>query len=180
MLTRVDYYFDEPGPSNTDRVVEAVNRRMEETGIRKVVVASTSGGTALRVAKALKGKASIVAVSYKDMDPSILSELKDLGVEVVERCHLPLHVKGIGPARNAYYTLGQGFKVAVEVVLIAVDRGLLKVGEQVIAVGGTDVGADTAVVVKASSSSEMFTGAIDRRLEVLELIAMPRRKKWWE
>ncbi|MEM1537810.1 MAG: pyruvate kinase alpha/beta domain-containing protein [Candidatus Nezhaarchaeales archaeon] len=180
MSTRIDYYFDEPGPLNTDRVIEAVSLRINETGIRKVIVASTSGRTALKFAKALKGKASIIAVSYRDMEPSIVGELKSLGVEVVERCHLPLHVKGVDLARNAYYTLGQGFKVAVEVTLIAVDKGLVKVGEQVISVGGTDVGADTAVIVKASSSSEMFTGPIDRRLEVVELIAMPRHKKFWE
>jgi hypothetical protein len=82
--------------------------------------------------------------------------------------------------RSALYMLGQGFKVAVEVILIAVDEGVLKTGQVVIGVGGTARGADMAIVAKASSSKEMLGPEIRRRFEVREIIAMPIRKKWWE
>jgi hypothetical protein len=47
-------YFDEPGPQNTDAVIVAVREHITETGMKYVVVASESGNTALKVAKALK------------------------------------------------------------------------------------------------------------------------------
>jgi hypothetical protein len=39
--------------------------------------------------------------------------------------------------RSALYMLGQGFKVAVEVILIAVDEGILKTSQVVMGVGKT-------------------------------------------
>ena len=46
--------FDELGPQNTDAVIQAVKERIQELGIRHVVVASESGRTALKVAEALR------------------------------------------------------------------------------------------------------------------------------
>ncbi|MEM4214652.1 MAG: pyruvate kinase alpha/beta domain-containing protein, partial [Candidatus Methanomethylicaceae archaeon] len=57
------YYFLNPGEENTDLVVEAVTKYIERSDIRDVVVASTSGATALKFAKALKDEARIICVS---------------------------------------------------------------------------------------------------------------------
>ena len=51
---------------------------------------------------------------------------------------------------------GQGTKVAVEVSLMAADTGQIKVGEKVIAIGGTGVGADTALVLTAVNTIDFF------------------------
>ncbi|KPV62385.1 MAG: Pyruvate kinase, alpha/beta domain [Candidatus Bathyarchaeota archaeon BA1] len=57
-------YFDEPGPQNTDALIEVVKERMKSAGINYVVVASESGNTALKVAGALKEfKVRVVCVS---------------------------------------------------------------------------------------------------------------------
>jgi len=145
-----------------------------------VVVASDSGRTAVKFCEALKGAARVVAVSWKDMEPESLKKLRKMGAEVIERCHTPLSTDEAKTFRDALYTLGQGFKVAVEVAIIAADRGLIPVGKEVIAVGGTETGADTAIVVKASTTGEMLGPDFERRLAVTEVIAMPRKKKWWE
>ena len=180
MIRRTVFYFEEPGPLNTEAVIEAVKERLKEGGARRVVVASDSGETALRFCEALGGEAEVIAISWKEMDKDKLRALKARGVVAVEGAHTPLSVKERAGLRDAYYTLGQGFKVAVEVTLIAADKGLVEVGEEIIAVGGTGKGADTAVVVKASSTREMLRGVPERRLEVKEIIAMPLKKKWWE
>jgi hypothetical protein len=52
--------------------------------------------------------------------------------------------------QTAFRRFGQGMKVAVEVVVGAVQAGLVKEGERVIGVGGSGQGADTALVVVAS------------------------------
>lgn len=173
-------YFERPGSRNTEAVLEAVSRRLGERDVRTVIVASTSGKTGLSFVKALGDKAKVVVVSYERIRPKIKEEILSLGGVVIEESDLPLHKRGMDKIRNALYMLGQGFKVAVEVILIAVDEGVVKPKQEVIGVGGTERGADTAIVAKASSSKEMLGPEIGRRLEIREIIAMPLRKKWWE
>jgi len=55
-IIRQVYYFDEPGGQNTKDVIEVVTRCIEETGIKYLIVASTSGKTALKFAETLKDK----------------------------------------------------------------------------------------------------------------------------
>lgn len=173
-------YFAEPGPENTDEVIDAVVKRVEMGGISKVVVASTSGRTGVKFAKALRNKAQVIAVSHEKMDPELKEEIGKLGGIADDGTHLPLHGRGMDKVRDAFYTLGQGFKVALEVILIATDRKLVKPYEDVIGVGGSDVGADTAVVARATPTDEIFSSDKSRRLEVREIICMPLKKKWWD
>jgi hypothetical protein len=179
-VVRRDVYFDEPGALNTDFVVEAVVDRVRETGIRSVVVASSSGKTALKFAKALRGEAKVCSISYETVNPKIRKELEDLGVAILEEAPCVLSTAETETVRNAFYSLGQGFKVAIECVLIAVDKGVLKPHKDCIAVAGTREGADTAIICKATSLKQMFGKDVDKRLEIREIIAMPKRKKWWE
>lgn len=179
-IKRTDIYFEEAGPENTDAVIRTVGNRLEETGISKVIVASTSGETAVKTCEALGNKAKIIAISYKKMEEKNVERLKNLGAIIIEESGYPLSVKETRDIRNAYYTLGQGLKVAVEITLIAADKNYVKTGEEVIAIGGTDRGADTAIIVKASTTKEMLGPSTDKRLEIKEIIAMPRKKKWWE
>jgi hypothetical protein len=62
-------------------------------------------------------------------------------------------------------------KVCVETALMAADAGLIPVSEEVLAIGGTDIGADTAVVLKSATTDRFF------ELEIREIICMPRNKK---
>ncbi len=172
------FYFDGPGSENTESVIQIVSEKIDETGIKTVVVASSSGKTALQFARALKGKAKLVAVSWKKIPPENISELKKFGVDICNfENYLPLHEKEM--ARMAYYALGQGIKVCVEVVLIAVDKDIIASGQEVIAVGGTGSGSDSAGIIKATSTADLFGPDIDKRLEIREILAMPKKKKWW-
>jgi len=49
----------------------------------------------------------------------------------------------------------QGVKVCVEIVMMAADGGLVEPGKKVVSVAGSHSGADTAMVVKASTSNRM-------------------------
>ena len=173
-------YFESPGSKNTEAVLEAVSRRLEEGDLRVVVVSSTSGKTGLMFVEALRERANVIVVSYEKLRPEFRERILELGGSIIEESDLPLHRRGMDKIRNALYMLGQGFKVAVEVILIAVDRDLVKPRQIVIGVGGTARGVDTAIVAKASSSKDMLGPDVGRRLEVREVLAMPLRKKWWE
>ena len=176
IVKRIDYYFLELGPKNTQYVIEAVLERIKEVKVSKIVVASTSGETATKLCRALDGKAKVIAVSYKRMESVFLEELRKYGAGIIEDTYITFD-KGV---RDALYTLGQGFKVAVEVALISVERGVVNPGEEVIAIDGTDKGADTAILVKATSFKDMIGPDPNKRLEIREIIALPMAKKWWE
>jgi hypothetical protein len=177
---RVVRYFAKPGPENTDEVVKAVIKRIVSNGIKRVIVASTSGKTGLKFAEALRRKASLIVVSHESVDSELKEKIVKLGGIVVDNTHLPLHARGMDKVRDSFYTLGQGFKVAVEVVLIAADKNLVKRYEDVIGVGGSGEGADTAIVARATPTREIFNRNKSKRLEVREILAMPLKKKWWD
>lgn len=172
--------FDQPGSKNTDSVVQAVLDKIDETGIKTVIVASTTGKTAVQFGKALGKNARLIAVSWKKITPENMKELKNLGVTICNfEDYLPLHEVGKDLVRNTFYIFGQGMKVCAEVVLIAVDKGLISAGQDVIAVGGTGGGSDTAAIIKATSTVDMLGPDTQKRLEIKEIFAMPTKKKWW-
>ena len=64
METKEICYFDEPGPSNTDKLLEFAKRRIETLGIKKVVIASQAGITVKKFLEITKDlKLEIVAVT---------------------------------------------------------------------------------------------------------------------
>ena len=61
-MSRPAFYFDVHGEINTDKTVELARRRTEELGLDKVVVASETGLSALKVLDAFPG-AKVIGVS---------------------------------------------------------------------------------------------------------------------
>jgi len=51
--------------------------------------------------------------------------------------------------------LGQGTKVAVEVAVMAADAGVLS-GQDIVSIGGSGRGADTALVLKPAHQNNFF------------------------
>ncbi|HHW10727.1 MAG TPA: hypothetical protein GXX29_12215 [Firmicutes bacterium] len=183
-------YFDAgERPSQTTPVtLELAKARMEALGIKQAVVAS-GGTTALAAAKLWRPLGvKIIGVTlqagtwakYGEPDWDKIAEAKELGVQFITATH-PLMgnvgtaVKnkfgGICHAELIAYTLylfSQGMKVAVEVALAAADAGLLDMKQEVVAVAGTDRGANTAIVAKPAFTTNCFD------FEVKEILCMPR------
>ena len=202
LTKREVYYFDKPGEHNTDLVIEAVVRRLEAGGVRKVIVASTSGETALKFAHSLQHKGELVCVSeapyrheawgekWPCLQEGYKQELKKLGAVIIDQAPYVFHSSvlerslwgSLSPeqlVKETLYSFGQGLKVAVEVALIAVSCGSIAPYEDVIGVGGSGKGADTAIVLRATYPATMFTKETNKRLEIKEIIAMPISKEWW-
>jgi len=202
MVKRQVYYFDEPGEENTQLVIEAVSQRLEAGGIRMVIVASTSGKTAVEFAHSLKGKAELICVSeapyrrewgeqWPCLKQEFRQELERLGVTIIDKVPYVFHSSVLESARwsdafperlvkETLYSFGQGMKVAVEVALIGVSCGYVAPYEDVISVGGSSKGADTAIILRATYPASLFDKDSEKRLEIREIIAMPFSKKWWE
>ena len=76
VIKRQVYYFDSPGDQNTSLVIEAVSQRLEAGGVKKVVVASTSGETSLTLARKIKDKAEIIIHTLAKIGISEVTLLK--------------------------------------------------------------------------------------------------------
>jgi len=181
-------YFRKAGKINTPDVLEAAARRAGELGIQKVLVPSVSGTTALAAAKTLGRGARIIAVTHvtgfdgpnvQELSPAMRKRLESAGVSAFTGQHA---FGGVGRAvRNrlgtyqvdeimawTLRTFGQGSKVAVEIALMAADAGLVRTDEDVISMGGTCEGVDTALVIRPANSYHFFD------LKVREVICKPR------
>ena len=202
MVKRQVYYFDEPGEGNTQLVLEAVSQRLEAGGIKKVIVASTSGETAVKFARSLKDKLELICVSeapyrrewgeeWPCLKQEFRQEMERLGVAIIDRAPYVFHNSVLDAApwsdasperlvRETLYCLGQGMKVAVEVALMGVSCGYVTPYEDVIGIGGSGKGADTAIVLRATYPACLFDKDPTKKLEIKEIIAMPISKKWWE
>jgi hypothetical protein len=180
-------YFIKPGVKNTNAVLEAVSRRAKELSIGKVLIATCSGRTAFAALKFLDKNIKIFAVThvtgyakpnFQELDEKDRRELESHGVTVLTCQHAFGGVgRGVRNKLSTYqvdeimaYTLrifGQGVKVAIELALMAADAGLVRTDEDIISMGGTARGIDTALVIQPANSSFIFD------LKVKELICKP-------
>jgi hypothetical protein len=122
--------------------------------------------------------ATVVAVSHETMNPAYKRQILESEGKAIDKTHLPLHADGMDDVRNTFYMFGQGFKVAVEVILIAADKDAINCYEDVVGVGGTSRGADTAIIARATPSKEIFARDEDKKLEIREILVMPLKKHW--
>ena len=181
--------FEKPGPKHTAATLEAAKARAGELDIQTLVIATTTGETALKALDVFENtQAKIIAVTlhagcwskYAPPDPEKVKAAEELGVKFLTATHALMgHVGsavrekfgGVDPVETiayTYYTFGQGMKVAVEVALMAADAGLVDQDEEIIAIAGTGKGADTAIVVKPAFTTSFFD------LRIREVIAMTR------
>ncbi len=179
-------YFDNPGSINTEQTLKISYNRAKELGIKEVVVASTSGETALRALDIFDGF-KITAVTYhcgfkesfqNVMVNSMKKKLEQQGVKVISATHALSGVEraiakkhlGVYPVLIIADTLklfGQGTKVAVEISIMAADAGALS-GNDIISIGGSSKGADAALVIKPVNQSCLFD------MKIREIICKPR------
>jgi hypothetical protein len=179
-------YFETSGKENTEKTLELAAARARELGIKEAVLASSKGDTACRALEILKGL-RIIAVTYhcgfKEpfkhvMPESVRSQLQNKGVTVVTASHALSGIERSVAARHSgVYPLlliadtlklfGQGTKVAVEVAVMAADAGALS-GQDIVAIGGSGRGADTALVLKPAHQNNFF------EMRVREIICKPR------
>jgi hypothetical protein len=189
--------YEKEGSQNTEATIAAVREKIGESGIQQIVVATTTGQTALACARSLPQIKTIVGVTMhavdKDIyvkregqdvlakDPKIMEEARQTGVVFYTGVHpfkgavssaLSEKVGGYATQDIMAEMLKQffstGTKVAIECTLMAADGGLIDTNQDVIALGGYRGGADTALVIKPAFSYRLF------ELKIKELIAYPR------
>lgn len=163
------YYLEE---GEFEELVKAVLERVGEGGIDAVVVASRRGRSTLKLAEALKGAAGVVSVTEFTYDDEMKKRMKKLGIAPLERVELPIQDRR--GMREGLLLLGEGVKAALEAAVIAAGKGLAQ--GRVIAIAGGGRGLDTVLVVKPTPPEEMTSPDPEKRMAVLEVLALPLRE----
>ena len=180
-------YFETPGLENTEATLRLAAERAKARGIKKIVLASTTGETArLALERFSKTGIKLVVVPHQygfgpgrqRFPAELIAELEQKGHRVHFGTML-FHTDGFygttTPTVMAILlrTICQGIKVAVEIILMATDGGCIAAGEKVIAITGTGRGSDTAVVASAANSTKLHD------LHITEIICKPLETKSW-
>jgi hypothetical protein len=74
----------------------------------------------------------------------------------------------LGMVASALKLFGQGAKVAVEIAVMALDSGLIPYGVDVITIGGSGRGADTALLIRPAHSIRFFDTKVKRVITLAE------------
>lgn len=177
-------YWKSSGEAHTEKTVELAVARAKELGIHSIVVASCSGKTA----ELLSGKVdNVVCVTHvngfeqpgqNEMTPQMRNKLAEQKIKLLTTTHVLSGAErgisrkfgGVYPVEIIAHTLrmfGQGVKVCVEIAVMALDAGLIPYGEDIIAIGGTGQGADTAIVIRPAHAANIFD------TNILEIICKP-------
>jgi len=188
------WYFPQSGPDNTLATLDIALRRAKELGIRYVVVASRSGDTVLsleRKSREIGYSGNLIMVTYHagfsggdsiSFPPSRREELEKKGVKIVMSSHAFSGVSrsfrqkfgGVSIPEviaESYRRISQGFKVAVEVAIMAADSGAIPTTEDVISMGGNSKGVDTAILLRAAHQNSFFD------LKIKEIFCLPREEE---
>ena len=195
-LTRDISYFTYCGEINTKTVLEMARRRAQECDIKKVVLASETGRSALQAMEVFRGvgvrilvvthypatswgpKGDIPIGLNQEIYATTRKTLEDRGVRIIQstRPFAPpsrsINWDALTPEGMVDKTLellGAGTKIAIEVCIMATDAGEINEGEEIFSCAGTFKGLDTALVVRATYSMNFF-----KDFEIREIIARPR------
>lgn len=185
-------YFEKPGgEENTKQTLALAKERAESLGIKTIVVASTVGDTAVKAVDVFKGYKVIVVTHTAGFREPNTQEFTEEAKNTVEKkggivlttthafggIHRALGAPGGPPppslamgdiVANTLRIFGQGMKVTCECAAMAADAGLIRTDEEIISIGGTGRGADTAVVIQPNYTHRFFN------LKVKEIICKPR------
>ena len=180
-------YFDKPGKDNTEQTLAYALVRGKALGLKEVVVASTTGETAYKAMEVFDGfRLTVVTYhcGFKEpfknrMADDVRKDIEGKGIRVISSSHALSGVErsvakkhgGVYPVLLIADTLrlfGQGTKVAVEVAIMAADSGALT-GNDIISIGGSGGGADSALILKPAHQNNFFD------LRIREIICKPRQ-----
>lgn len=178
-------YWENAGFENTAQTLAQAVKRAQATGIEDFVIASNTGATVLELMKYSVKR--IVCVTHQvgfknpgedEMSAEMRERLQKDGVEILTTTHLfagvdrafRLQFGGLYPAEIVAMSLrmlGQGVKVGVEIAIMALDAGLIPYGKDIISIGGTGCGADTAIIIRPDHASALF------KTQIKEIICKP-------
>lgn len=182
-------YFEKQGNDYTNDLIKSVNDKLESNcDIKRVVIASATGESALKLRQVIDEDIEIINVTHhmgfsgpneSDISEDMIEKLEKVGIKTYFGLHaFSGAARGVTNKYGGYSPLdvvadtlrmfSHGFKVSAEISIMAVDAGLVPAGEKIIAIGGRGHGVDTAVILTPVNAKDLFD------LKFHEIIAMPK------
>jgi hypothetical protein len=192
------FYFDVCGQINTEKTLVLAIQRASELNITKLVVASETGISGLKAVAMLRNSGidlivvtSAAGTKIEDTvigdlkigipDQKIWDQLETNGAKIVRgtdplyNIGAALEHKGVPTlatlVRLSLKMISSGTAVCVTATMMATDSGMLREGEEVVAVAGSWVGLDTALVVRAANSVNFLKAGA---MQIREIVCKPR------
>lgn len=171
------FYFDKQGAANTEKTLETALACCKAQNISRIVVASSTGETALKLKAKAGASIEIIAVTYsagsrfrQEVEEFNKNQatLLDSGIRIVRGLHALSGVErgfegryktGFIPLNIVSDTLrmfSQGVKVCIEISIMAAEQGLISPTEDIVAIGGSGTGADTALLLRPAYAANVF------------------------
>jgi len=181
-------YFKKLGKENTDNCIDIVVQRLKENDINDIVIASSTGETALKLHEKIRDLGinlicvtnhAAMGLEKKEILNKNKSEMDKRGIKLISSTHtLSAAERSIAERwggtypllliAETYRTFCEGMKVCIEVSLSATDSGKVPANQKILVVAGTSKGCDTAVVLKSSYSCKIL-----QDLAINEILCMP-------
>jgi hypothetical protein len=140
------------GPG-VQELTEENRRRLEELGAKIVICTHAFGGISRSVAVRASRKPG-ESPAPPPSRPAYIPPIGDLVARVLR-------------------LFCQGMKVCVEITMMAADAGAIAMDRNVVAIGGTIRGADTAILLKPAHSFNLFNIEAQTHIDIHEIIAKP-------
>lgn len=180
-------YFKNPGKQNTVALLKIVREYLQKTEIKNIVIASTTGETGAKASKLFEDH-NVVVVTHSygfrelgktELEEKYKQEILANGARIFTGTHalssaeraIRKNFDTIQPLEiiaNVLRLMGEGTKVCIEITIMAADAGLIPVDKDVIAIGGTGKGADTALRIQPAHAPNFFD------IKIKEVIAKPQ------
>lgn len=172
-------YFEKTGKENTQESLKLTYETAKELGVKTIVVASTTGRSALEAIKIFREESFRLIIvthhnGFRDIGNEFPSEIKEkilqkrpttifhtgthafAGLErsfrLSHQTMLPIEMLAITLRR----CFGEGTKVTMEMAIMVADGGLIDTTSEIICIAGTGRGLDTAWIIKPSYSNKLF------------------------
>jgi hypothetical protein len=183
-------YFESAGPENTEDTLRLAKQRAIDLKIRTIVVPSTTGESGVKAMEILGGLNVIVVTHCAGaMEPNFQELTEQNRLKIIElggTIYTAQHTFGgfNRAVRRRFKTweldeivasvlrlFGAGMKVAIEISTMASDAGLVRTDEDVVSLGGTARGLDTAIIIRPSNAHDFFN------VKIREVVCKPREFK---
>ncbi|WP_424768550.1 hypothetical protein [Paenibacillus sp. sgz302251] len=192
------YYYNEEGKVNIDNTIDLVIERAVQNEIKKVLVFTTDGVSAIKLKDLIVSKGhsdiEIIAVAFpqhftvtvdiegekqKINPPTSDRSVKDMlqsksiplvqGIMAFEDIIIPgVRDIKLNTIEETLSLFSGGLKLCIEAILMSCDSGYIEQNEEVISMS-----ADTAIVATACKKQWLFHPS--QGLEIKELICKPRK-----
>jgi hypothetical protein len=179
--------FKTEGEVNTESTLKIAIEEALKTESKKLLIASSRGYSAEKALSMVPDGIKLIVITHHvgfkepncdEFSADVKKRLVEAGHIVHTATHALSSVErafrrkygGIHAAEvvaDALRLISQGFKVCVEISLMAADAGLIRCDEWVVACGGSSEGLDTAVVIRPANSSRLFD------LKIGKILCMP-------